>query len=57
MLYTPGAAFTFGSPYAMQTPDFGGIIADTVTISSAGLLSLGLNPNVAPAQPAVRLTG
>lgn len=57
MLYTPGAAFTFGSPRAMQTPDFGGIIADTVTISSAGLLSLGLNPNVAPAQPAVRLTG
>jgi hypothetical protein len=57
MIYTPGAGFTFGSGNAMQTPDFGGIIADNITISNAGGLSLGLNPDVAPAKPAVRLTG
>ena len=57
MLYTPGAAFTFASNNAMQTPDFGGVIANTVTINNAGGLSLGLNPNVAPATPSVRLSG
>lgn len=56
-VYTPGAAMAITGANAFQSPDFGGLVADTVVITSAAKLSLGLNPNVAPAKPGVRLSG
>jgi Flp pilus assembly protein TadG len=57
MSYTPGASFKLAGANASQSRSFGGIVAASILVQSAGGLQLDFNNGYAPRPPGTRLTG